>query len=323
MSKGGTQPLIKNLGSRFRGNDECGEKVAMRTILLLSAAFLIAAAPPAKPKTPSEIVAEAPAAAWRDIRPNDLLVMDLRNGGRVVIQLAPQFAPVHVANVRALAKGGWWSGSAIYRVQDNYVVQWGNNESTKPLPVGVVAKPPAEYHRRLKGLAVRPLGFTDPYAPSAGFAGGWPIGYDPRAGTANLAHCYGYVGVGRDLSPDTGTGGELYAVIGHAPRHLDRNIAVVGRVIEGIERMSSLPRGTEALGFYKNESMHVPISSIRIASEIPDAGRPAYQYMDTASATFGAYVRARANRQDDFFIRPAGGVDLCNAAVPVRKKPAS
>jgi cyclophilin family peptidyl-prolyl cis-trans isomerase len=294
----------------------------MRKLLMVSAVLLVAAAPPSKPKTPSEIVRDAPSSAWRDIPADDLLVMDLRNGAQVVIQLAPQFAPVHVANIRALAKGGWWSGSAIYRVQDNYVVQWGNNESTKPLPAGVVAKPPAEYHRALKGLAVRPLGFADDYAPSAGFAAGWPIAYDSKAGTANLTHCYGYVGVGRDLSPDTGTGGELYAVIGHAPRHLDRNIAVVGRVIEGMDRLSALPRGTEALGFYKNESMHVPISAVRLGSEIPARARPAFQYMDTQSASFGAYLKARANRKDDFFIRPAGGVDLCNAAVPVRKKPA-
>jgi len=294
----------------------------MRSFLLISSALLVAAAPPAKPKTPSEIVAEAPATAWRDIRPEDLLVMNLRSGAQVVIQLAPDFAPVHVANIRALAKGGWWSGSAIYRVQDNYVVQWGNNEAKRPLPAGVVAKPPAEYHRSLKGLQVKPLGYPDDFAPAAGFAQGWPIGYDAKSGTANLTHCYGYVGVGRDLSPDTGTGGELYAVIGHAPRHLDRNIAVVGRVIDGIDRLSSLPRGTEALGFYKDESMHVPIAMVRMASEIPAAERPAYQHMDTQSATFATYVKARANRKDDFFIRPAGGVDLCNVAVPVRKKPA-
>lgn len=294
----------------------------MRSLLFLPfAACLIAAAPPAKPKTPSEIVAEAPAAAWRDIDPGDLLVMELRTGGRVVIQLAPDFAPVHVANIRALAKGGWWSGAAIYRVQDNYVVQWGNNESSRPLPAGVVAKPPAEYHRALNGLAVRPLGHPDAYAPGAGFAGGWPVAYDAKAGTANLTHCYGYVGVGRDLSPDTGTGGELYAVIGHAPRHLDRNIAVVGRVIDGIERMSSLPRGTETLGFYKDDSQHVPISSVRLGSEVPAAERPAFQYMDTQSASFAAYLEARANRKDDFFIRPAGGIDVCNVNVPVRRKP--
>ena len=144
------------------------------------------------------------------------------------------------------------------------------------------------------------------------------IGFDPKAGTANLAHCYGYVGVGRDVSPDTGTGGELYAVIGHAPRHLDRNIALVGRVISGVERMSSLPRGTGTLGFYEQRSQDVGIASVQLASEMPAAKRPSFQHLDTNSPAFSDYIRARANRKDDFFIRPAGGVDLCNVNVPVR-----
>ncbi len=293
----------------------------MRRLLLIPALALIAAAP--KPAvTPSEIIAAAPESAWQTIPADDLLVMDLKKGGRVVIQLAPSFAPVHVANIRALAKAQWWDKAAIYRVQDNYVVQWGKNESTDPLPAAVVAKPPAEYARPTEGLAIHPLGYPDAYAPGAGFAAGWPIGYDSKSGTANLVHCYGYVGVGRDLDPDTGTGGELYAVIGHAPRHLDRNIAVVGRVISGIEAMSSLPRGTEALGFYKERTQDVPIASVRLASDIPAGERPSFQYMDTNSAAFANYVRARANRKDDFFIRPAGGVDLCNASVPIRRKPA-
>jgi len=278
----------------------------MRRLLLIPALALIAAAP--KPAvTPSEIIAAAPESAWQTIPADDLLVMDLKKGGRVVIQLAPSFAPVHVANIRALAKAQWWDKAAIYRVQDNYVVQWGKNESTDPLPAAVVAKPPAEYARPTEGLAIHPLGYPDAYAPGAGFAAGWPIGYDSKSGTANLVHCYGYVGVGRDLDPDTGTGGELYAVIGHAPRHLDRNIAVVGRVISGIEAMSSLPRGTEALGFYKERTQDVPIASVRLASDIPAGEPPSFQYMDTNSAAFANYVRARANRKDDFFIRPAGG----------------
>jgi peptidylprolyl isomerase len=292
----------------------------MRPLLAFSALGLIAAAPPPKPQTPTDIVAAAPASTWKTIPAEDLLVVDLKTGGRVVIQLAPQFAPVHVANIRALARADWWDKAAIYRVQDNYVVQWGNNETEQALPSGVVAKPPAEYTRKLAGLPVHPLGFPDAYAPRAGYALGWPIAYDPKGGTANLTHCYGYVGVGRDLSPDTGTGGELYAVIGQAPRHLDRNIAVVGRVIDGIERMSSLPRGTEALGFYKDRGQDVAIANVQLAADMPAAGRPAFEYLDTMSAPFAAYVNARANRHDDFFIRPAGGVDLCNAPVPVRRK---
>jgi peptidylprolyl isomerase len=293
----------------------------MKPSIVLAAALLTGTAPKLELLTPTDIVTRAPASAWKAIPANDLLVMDLADGGRIVIQLAPAFAPVHVANVKALARGNSWDGATVYRLQDNYVAQWGLNESDKPLPSGVVAKPPAEYTRSLEGLSIEPLGSPDPYAPAAGFADGWPVAYSPRAGWADLAHCYGSVGVGRDLSPDTGTGGELYAVIGQAPRQLDRNIALVGRVIEGIDKLSSLPRGTGDLGFYKDKAQYVPIASIRLASDMPAAGRPSYQYMDTASPSFARYLHLRANRHDAFYIRPAGGVDLCNVQAPVRKTP--
>jgi peptidylprolyl isomerase len=275
---------------------------------------------------PSDVIKASTASDWRDIAPDNLLVMDLAahggmTAGRVLIELAPDFAPVHVANMRALARGGWWQGASIYRVQDNYVVQWGLNESDKPLPAGVVKTPPAEYTRPIAGLPIRPLGYPDPYAPMVGHAGGWPVAYDPRSGQASLAHCYAMVGVGRDLAPDTGMGGELYAVTGHAPRHLDRNIALVGRVVEGMELMTARPRGTEALGFVKDKANHVPIRSIRLAADLPPAQRPPLQVMRTDTPTFSAYVLGRANRGGSFFDVPAGGVDLCNAPVPVRRKP--
>src|SRR3982750_2313448 len=210
----------------------------MRSWLLMSAAaLLVGAAPPKKLLTPNDIVAQSPGSAWKTIPADDLLVMDLASGGRVVVQLAPEFAPVHVANIKALARGNYWNGATLYRLQDNYVAQWGLNESDRPWPAGVTPKPPAEYTRSLKGLAITPLGFADPYAPGGGFSRGWPVAYSRKSGWANLAHCYAGVGVGRDLSPDTGTGGELYAVIGNAPRQLDRNIAIVGRVIDGIDRL--------------------------------------------------------------------------------------
>jgi peptidylprolyl isomerase len=293
----------------------------MRSMLLATlAALLMGAAPAKKLLTPSDIVAGAPASAWKTIPADNLLVMDLAKGERVVIQLAPEFAPVHVRNIKALARGKYWDGATFYRVQDNYVAQWGLNESDKPWPKGVTPRPPAEYTRPLKGLKITPLGSPDAYAPGAGFTDGWPVAYNAKAGWADLTHCYGSVGVGRDLSPDTGTGGELYAVIGNAPRQLDRVIALVGRVVDGIDRLSSLPRGTEALGFYKDKAQYVPIASIRIASDMPAPERPSFEVMDTTSATFARYLKVRANRHDDFYIRPAGGVDLCNVQVPIRKK---
>jgi peptidylprolyl isomerase len=272
---------------------------------------------------PSDVIARSTAADWRPIAPDNLLIMDLADGGRVVIELAPDFAPVHVANIRAFARGGWWNEATIYRVQDNYVAQWGNGDAEVPLPAGVVRTPPAEYDRALEGLPLRPLGFPDSYAPLAGHSGGWPIAWDPEAGRAWLTHCYGSVGVGRDLSPDTGTGGELYAVIGHAPRHLDRNIATVGRVIDGIGLLSARPRGTGNLGFYEASrgETPIPIRAIRLASDLPAAERPRFEVMRTDSDAFSAYVTGRANRGGTFFIRPAGGVDVCNVGVPVRRVP--
>jgi peptidylprolyl isomerase len=290
----------------------------MRIVMATAALALVAAAPPAAPKTPTDVIAASKPAEWAEIPADNLLVIDLASGKRVIVQLAPAFAPVHVANIQKLAQAGYWQGAAIYRVQDNYVAQWGNNESEKPLPAGIVKTPPAEYHRALKGLKIVPLGSPDAYAPAVGYTRGWPVAYDPKAGTANLTHCYGSVGVGRGLSPDTGMGGELYAAIGHGPRHLDRVIAVVGRVVLGIENLSSLPRGTEALGFYKERSSDVPIASVHLASELAPAARPRFEYLKETSASFATWLRIKKNRKDDFYIRPAGGVDLCNAPVPVR-----
>ncbi len=289
-------------------------------LCLVSAAASAQVAAPAPPKfaTPTGVIAESKPPEWQAIPADDLMVIDLKDGKRIVVQLAPLFAPVHVANIRALAKSGYWQGSAIYRVQDNYVAQWGNNDSDKPLPANVVKKPPAEYHRALRGLRITPLGSPDSYAPAVGYTAGWPVAYDPKAGTANLPHCYASVGVGRDLSPDTGMGGELYAAIGHGPRSLDRVIAVVGRVVSGIDHLSSLPRGTESLGFYKERTFDVPIANVRLASMLPQAERPRFEYLKETSASFARWLRTKKNRRDEFYIRPAGGVDLCNATVPVR-----
>ena len=137
---------------------------------------------------------------WRPIADENLLVIELADGGMVYVELAPDFAPVHVANIRAFARAGWWNQATVYRVQDNYVAQWGNNDAGPTPPAGIVARPPAEYERPIAGLAIRPLGFPDSYAPMAGHADGWPVAYDPQRGQAWLTHCYGAVGVGRDLA---------------------------------------------------------------------------------------------------------------------------
>lgn len=284
----------------------------------LIAALLQAATPaaPAPPPTPADPIESD----WRTIPDDELLVMTLAGDRRVVIRLAPRYAPVHVDNLRKLARAHWWDGSSVYRVQDNYVAQWGDVTEKKPLPAGVVANPPAEY---VTGRydAVTQMTRRDPYAAKSGHsADGWPVASDGKA--AWLTHCYAMVGVGRDMAPSTGSGAELYAVIGHGPRHLDRNIALVGRVVEGIEYLSSLPRGTGTIGFYAPDQTPTPILSVRLASEVPATERPHFQVRAADNARYAAWVKGRENREPPFFEVPAGGADICNAMPPVRQTPA-
>ncbi len=178
-----------------------------------------------------------------------------------------------------------------------------------------------------------PPHFSDPYGEDYGFTEGMPVQVLIRAETEPLyppreaphaawpIHCYGSVGVARNLSPDTGTGSELYAVIGHAPRQLDRNIAVVGRVVEGMANLSSLPRGTGEAGVYTSREEDTPILSVRLASDLPEADQPHLEYLDTDSSSFATYTYLKANRNDQFYRVPAGGVDICNVPVPVRRTP--
>ena len=428
----------------------------MKTLAIIALAMTTPLSAQDVPPSPNQIVAEAAPEEWVGIAPEDLLMMTLApdrdgNARQVVIQLMPPpFSRGWVENIRTLARAGWYDGLSINRVQDNYVVQWGDPDGedavrAKKLPAGLRVMGEREFivdAEKLSGiddsnfkpsddeasetdpitsaaLAELERVFADPVASesdheaameqflaSAGLAPdgeptpsevlamisisstqapgapegwhqrdsyaewvefwrGWPIAnyevgqWTDREGNTTPApnvrryeahgsgysheveeswfwpiHCYGMVGVGRSYSPDTGSGAELYTVIGHAPRHLDRNIALVGRVVEGIEHLSSLPRGTGDLGFYESAEERVPIRSIRLASDLTEADpassseavgqqtRPGFQYLSTESETFARYAEARANRRDPFFITPAGGADICNIPVPVRRIPA-
>jgi len=291
-------------------------------LLLLAAASTLAATPQAhRPQTSAEVLAASGPGDWHRLDPADTIYMEFAIG-RVVIELAPEFAPHHVANIVALAREHYFDGLAIERAQDNYVVQWGDADGKKP--VGSAQRTlAAEFERPLKGLTLTRLPDPDTYAPEVGFAGDFPAAADPASGRAWAVHCYGMVGAGRDNDVDSGGGTELYAVIGQAPRHLDRNVTLVGRVVQGMDLLSVMPRGTGALGFYEHPEQRVPIRSVRLASDVPPAERPDLEVLRTDTPTFQAYLAARRNRLEEWFKVPAGRIDVCNVPLPVRVHPAA
>ena len=99
--------------------------------------MLLATPTLAAPLSPDDVVKAAPKSDWQEIDPANTLYMDLPTG-RVVIALAPGFAPQTSAHIKSLAHARYFDGKgAIVRVQDNYVAQWGDPENRHPLPKGI------------------------------------------------------------------------------------------------------------------------------------------------------------------------------------------
>jgi len=289
--------------------------------------FLISNAPAAdvgKPKAPTmaDVLAASKPSDWRALDAENTLYVELPSG-RVIIELAPNFAPDHVTNVKALAREHYYDDLAVLRVQDNYVVQWGDPEAEKPSTSRKIQTAkrtlPGEFDRLIDpSLSFTRLPDGDVYAPEVGFIKGLPVARDPKSNKMWLVHCYGMVGAGRDTAPDSGGGTELYVVIGQAPRHLDRNVTLIGRVVQGMELLSELPRGTGALGFYEKPSQRVPIKSVHVAADLPAAERIAIEVLRTDTPLFQDLIESRRNRREEWFQLSAGHIELPAVPIPVR-----
>lgn len=272
------------------------------------------------PLSSQGVIDAAPPEAWRPLVPENTLYMDVGES-TVVFELASELAPNTVRNIRTLVREGFFDGLSINRVQDNYVVQWGDPDAEDPAKMrkqGIPATLAPEFGIPAAGTAFTPIpgpdGFGEP-----GFVNGFAA--TRKDGAVWATHCYGALGVGRAEAADSGNGSELYVVIGHAPRHLDRNVTIAGRVISGTETLSSLKRGTGALGFYETTAERVPITRIRLGSDVPADQRLPIEIMRTDSASFRDYVDARAHRtRDGWFVHEAGFIDICNVRVPQRAR---
>jgi len=288
------------------------------TLLTTTVALAVGAADREKPPTTAQVLESAQPSDWRRPDPANLLYLDLP-AGRVVIELAPRFAPAHVANIRALVREKFFDGLPVARVQDNFVAQWGDVDKIRQSDSATRRLPDETAISWHWLLPVVKLPDEDGYAAATGWLDGFPVGIERRpAGLIWMAHCYGTLGVGRDDWPDNGSGAELYVVIGHAPRQLDRNIVVAGRVLRGMELLSSLPRGSGALGFYEKPEQRTLIRYARLAADLPEADRTPIEVLRTDTALFTRYVESRRNRRDDWYIHPAGHIDVCSVSIPVR-----
>ena len=299
---------------------------ALALVTLIVAACVHGADSTNKPLTMAELLAASKPSDWRSLDPENALYLELTNG-RVVIELAPAFAPKHVANVKTLARERYFDGLLILRAQDNYVVQWGDPNAEKPELARKIERAQRTLPPEFDSAIDPKLPFTklpdgDVYASEVGFSAGFPVARDKRSGKMWLVHTYGMVGAGRDNAPDSGGGAELYVVIGHSPRHLDRNVTLLGRVVQGMELLSTLPRGPGGMGFYDKPEQRVPIKSVRVATDLPESERVRLEILRTDTPLFEQLIEARRNRREEWFKLSAGKIEIGNVPIPVRLKTA-
>jgi len=268
-----------------------------------------------------------PPDAWRDVSPDNLVIIETRYG-QVVVELAPDFAPGHVARMRKLLAAHFYDGKTFYRVIDGFVAQGGADQDTSatadaPVNPQILKDWPqlkAEFDGALpKTDTFTPLGNPDLQAPEVGFVNGFPVGYDPKDNRYWILHCPGTFAFARDNDPDTATT-EFYITIGQT-RRLDRELTAFGRVLFGMQYLQKLNRGDPDVdaGVIQDPSQRDPILQMTLAADMPAKDRPRYQVLKTDTPYFAQSVEKRRHPAPEFYHGLSlPNLDICSVPVPVR-----
>jgi peptidylprolyl isomerase len=180
--------------------------------------------------------------------PHENTVTFVTEYGEVVIALSPALAPNHVERFQALVKAGFYNQQHFYRVVDGFVAQGGSNDmhDKDAFSQALLSELTAEFTQPISKHATV-VESRDMFAPETGFLDGFAVGMDRKSNEMWGLHCPGTVAFARNSEKDTAAT-EFYIVIGQAPRHLDRNMSVIGRVVQGMDVLQKLPRGDSKYG---------------------------------------------------------------------------
>lgn len=251
---------------------------------------------------------------WRELDPELTVMMEIGEG-LVVIELNPVFAVETVTQFKRLVQEHFYDGLSFYRVIDGFVAQGGDGSdlgelSNAPL---IDAEFEIEWPVDLPWMLVQS---PDLFAPETGFVDGFPVARDPASNTAWLAHCPGAVAMARNDDPDSSRT-DFYIVIGQAPRYLDRNMNVFGRVVFGMDVVQRIQRGpTRSNGVIQDDTARSRISRMRLVSDIPEGERLRSFVMDTQGKAFMRLLKDRRERRQKFFHnRPPNVLDVCQVPV--------
>ena len=266
---------------------------------------------------------------WNLLDPDNTVYLQLQEG-TVVIALNPVFAPKTVKQFKKLLEEQFYRGLSFYRVIDGFVAQ-GGDESDIDGNQTTTLKAEFEIDWPLKprdkkeakdwlGMSWTPVQTDDLFAPYTGFIDGFPAARDKsKGGKAWLTHCPGTVAMARNENPDS-SGTDFYIVIGQAPRYLDRNLTVFGRVVWGMDVVQRIKRGpTLKNGIIEEDLERSWIKRMRLVSSLEENKRLDIYVADTNSKGFRKMLKDRRNRRNKFFHhKPPRVLDICQVPVLAR-----
>lgn len=254
------------------------------------------APPPASPPVPGE---------WRTVAPENLLVIDTTRG-RILVELAPIAAPLHVERIRLLAQRGFFDGLTWHRVIDWFMAQTGD-----PLGTGDGQSPYPDLKAEFTFRRGQDTPFTPVAAPQGalvGYVGALPVQTQPDSSLALTddgrvhgwgLYCPGVAGMARDEAVDSAN--SQFFLMRQAYPALEKRYTVWGVVVSGLDVVRSIKVGDGDNGAVTSEPDRM--TRVRVASDLPEAERPTVRVLDPASARFRDLVAAtRAEKGSDFSI---------------------
>ena len=266
------------------------------------------------PQLSEPLTAQPNENALRTVDPGLTVALDLGpegSEGRVLIELNPTFAPKHSMRFLELVRSGFYDGVTFYRVIEGFVAQGGDGSDIQ----GELEKPmiDAEFERAWSNdQPFTPVQEKDLFAESTGFSQGFAVGLDAAKKTAWLLHCPGTVAMARNNGRDSAST-DFYIVLGQAPRYLDRNMSIFGRVIAGMDAVQRIRRGPRSQdGLIEDEAERTLVSKARVLADLPSEERLSLLVTNTESASFARTLEQRRNRAGEFFhTTPPPVLDVC------------
>jgi peptidylprolyl isomerase len=271
----------------------------------------IPAAAPSTPRPAATAATAGPlsAADWRPLDPENAIVYDTTKG-RIIVELAPELAPGHVARIKELAREGFYNGLAFHRVIDTFMAQGGDPKgdgtggSDKPNLRG-------EFNFR-RGADTSFVRAIDRGGAALGWVRTVPVTSQPdvlmeRTADKRVAawanHCPGVTSMAR--AEDENSANSQFFLMRAAYPTLDRRYTVWGRAVIGLDVIRALKIGEPVVEPDK-------MLTVRVLADVPEADRPRVMIQRTDGPAFKARLAASIEERGAAFsncdIAPEGRV---------------